>query len=764
MTLENTAMLASQRGTVDAALTAAQAAVGGLSDTSTDDEVTEARQAVMDAQTALTAADALPADDPRHASVKGVYEDLGDAVTARTAHMDTEMINGLISTAQMAVDGLDQVASSGMAVSDARAAVMAVMDAIAASTALTDEQKAMLSGMVSAADTSLMAIDDFRSTADGQLQVANSAIARARVMVGLLSSTSTPEEAAAAYGALADAQAALHTATNLDENLIAKLREDLQTVRGQLTDAQTATAAVVAATTAVASVNDDSEEAGVQAARTALDNAKTALANAANLAEADRTSLQAAIDSLETSLSAIETVVAARPDPAVVAANTKAAGTKEMAIDREAKQDVADDAGLGGSVDVDVDSTYSMTIERASTGSAVVKIADTANAKDDDQKFEQKMVLGEGRTMHVRTMDANDDDEVVQEVVVVSTDIDAAKPTKFATEYPLTDDDEGVPVDDDQVAINFGDDAGLTAADDAEVLARIMAGRFSAAEGDSVIHEFNHAEEDNEDTVGVDESRDAAEVAGTYQGGEGTYKCTGDVDCTVTVNNKGELTAATDGWIFIPASGATVDVADADYLHYGFWLKRTTDEDGVLTYNEVETFAISSAVESIGSEIDTVLGSATYEGGATGVYVKNVIDSDSSIASATSGHFNADAELTAYFSGGDVAANKHNTVTGTIDNFELSGGEENAWSVSLKGKRGVGDNTFSSMPDAATGANGTFSGTFHGPTDLYDHDKDDGTMDATDEIRRQPSSVVGEFNANFGNGSVAGGFGARKPE
>ena len=36
-----------------------------------------------------------------------------------------------------------------------------------------------------------------------------------------------------------------------------------------------------------------------------------------------------------------------------------------------------------------------------------------------------------------------------------------------------------------------------------------------------------------------------------------------------------------------------VDEDDADYMHYGFWLKRTTDEDGVLTYNEVETFADS---------------------------------------------------------------------------------------------------------------------------------------------------------------------------
>ena len=38
----------------------------------------------------------------------------------------------------------------------------------------------------------------------------------------------------------------------------------------------------------------------------------------------------------------------------------------------------------------------------------------------------------------------------------------------------------------------------------------------------------------------------------------------------------------------------TVDVADADYLNYGFWLMRTTDEDGVLTYDEVSTFAGAS--------------------------------------------------------------------------------------------------------------------------------------------------------------------------
>ena len=50
-------------------------------------------------------------------------------------------------------------------------------------------------------------------------------------------------------------------------------------------------------------------------------------------------------------------------------------------------------------------------------------------------------------------------------------------------------------------------------------------------------------------------------------------------------------------------TGATSDqYRTTDYLHYGVWLKKTTDEDGVVTYNEVETFAGSSLDPSIGAD------------------------------------------------------------------------------------------------------------------------------------------------------------------
>ena len=848
----------SQQGMVDAQLAAAQELVNGLSVTSTDEEVTAARTAVMAAQAELALATDLPADDPRPASVMGVYEDLGDAVTMRTAHMDTQTINGLIATAQMAVDGLDQITSSGADVETARAAVMAVTDAIAASTALTEAEKAALGGMVSMAVTDLQAVDTYRATASGQLAVAEAALAHAQGLVDALTPTSTAAQAAEAYGALGEAQAAIHAARALPANVIARLTDSLDTANKDLGDAnrlagerETVGDAIVAATTAIAGLNadstvaeieaakelvtaaqtalsetmemsedekaglgqtiaslgtqignvetlqmaaeaermqteqrnaaltalsmaqaainglnDDSPAADVEAARGLVTAAQTALNAATGLSPAESDGLQMLVTAADTSVTGYETIVAARPtqeeidaEVARVEATTDEAVTKETAI----KAEMTDDAGLGGADAAN----YTLTIKRPRSGTEI-GIADSTAAGEDDPKFAEVMDLGGGRTMHRRDMEADDDDNVVQEIVIVATDIDAPKATKFATEYTLTHDEDGDPVDADQVAIDLGN--ALTSNDDAVVdadevvLARIMAVRFPAAVGDSVTHTFNAAVEDVENTD-ADESRDAAEVAGTYQGGEGTYKCTGNTDCTVTVNNKGELTAATDGWIFIPASGATVDVADADYLHYGFWLKKTTDEDGVLTYNEVQTFA-GSSVDASGGVAD-VDGSATYKGGATGVYVHSVTKTDGTRESATAGQFKADATLEATFGqlndaagDGTIAPNLLNTLSGTINNFVLEHGEEHRWSVSLeKTDIDTGDGTLDgSGVTKGGGAEGSYSATFHGSVAEYDHDGDDDTA----EIARQPGSVVGEFDANFSNGSVAGAFGARK--
>ena len=117
-----------------------------------------------------------------------------------------------------------------------------------------------------------------------------------------------------------------------------------------------------------------------------------------------------------------------------------------------------------------------------------------------------------------------------------------------------------------------------------------------------------------------------AEFTGTFNGAPGTYTCADD-DCTLSTSmTMGELDAVVGTWYFTPDAGATSDVADSDFLSYGFWLKKTT-KDGVVTYNEVETFATAEGILRGDYRLSgAVTGSASYKGGAVGVYVHNVLD------------------------------------------------------------------------------------------------------------------------------------------
>ena len=292
---------------------------------------------------------------------------------------------------------------------------------------------------------------------------------------------------------------------------------------------------------------------------------------------------------------------------------------------------------------------------------------------------------------------------------------------------------------------------------------------------------FARAQEATDDVPAVV----AFETAGTYNGAPGTYKCaaTGSADCTVTLDAKGKITAigVDDDWIFTPDAGATSDVADAEYLHYGFWLMRTTDADGATTYNEVETFADATGFgdETAAAGIGVVTGSATYEGGSVGVYVKNVLDDQANIVSATSGHFSADVELTANFGGGGVPANDQFTIGGKITKFVLQNGEVNDWAVGLGladfggraedakiGETRPGSTYASMFKGVATGDStavaGSWNGMFHGEAGQIDHDNDAAELVSTPLVNTPPAAVTGEFNANFTDGTAAGGFGANK--
>ena len=336
-----------------------------------------------------------------------------------------------------------------------------------------------------------------------------------------------------------------------------------------------------------------------------------------------------------------------------------------------------------------------------------------------DPEFALYKDLGKGRTMHTRKMEADAEGDVVEEVIVVSTDIAAPRAVAFAK---FESDASGTLTQVLDVNTNTtNDDGGVTfeafmiEENSADVRALIKSDEFVPAQGTTVTHTFAWAQDASGNTPAVE----AFETAGTYHGSMGTYRCNGDAACTVTLDAKGAITGMNDGWIFTPGPRVTTDQPDYEYLSYGFWLQKTTDEDGVLTYNEVETFA-GSSLGDMGSNVDAVVGSATYNGGATGVYVKNAHNSDGTLDTATAGHFTAAASLKAYFGGTSVAEDLHDSVTGTIDKFELSGGEENAWSVALKSDMFTAADGTASGTANGGGAAGTFSATFHGPvTDAW---------------------------------------------
>ena len=469
---------------------------------------------------------------------------------------------------------------------------------------------------------------------------------------------------------------------------------------------------------------------------------------------------------------------------AAAAAATAAAGTKAKAI--RAEQDQDPDAGIGGSVTVDEMSTYMLSEISRDRETTTVKIADTANAREKDPKFAMAKDLGEAGgyagSMHVRTMDADDDGNVAQEVVVVRTDIAAPKATKFTTVHPINMDtgvntnmendtagEDGTGATYEALTVDVSGNAEVTAA----ILKLVMAGAFVPGAGSTTALTFARAQADS-DTVAPGAQKVAAfETAGTYDGADGTYKCnaadSGGTDCSVTLNAKGVVTAASEGWIFTPADGAMVYVADTSYLAYGFWLKRTTDKDGVLTYDEVETFTDGNVALTDVSNLQNVQGSAEYNGNATGVYVKNVLDSQANVLTATSGVFSAEVTLNANFGGGDVADNNQFTIGGTITKFALEHGEDNDWGVGLDlanfgtrdGEPGKSPhsgsvlNVFSADATGdSTAAKGSWNGGFFGVAA--------DTPAADDTARIAPPHVTGEFNANFTDGTAAGAFGANK--
>ena len=725
---------------------------------------TAGTQACVDANQAYV--DALTADDGTSA------EDLAAAMAG-------------LSAAQMALADANAAAARQMLV-DAAMCTEGTADCVAAHQALVDALEADPDASatdLAAAQTALASVEAAKEMADA----AKTAADARQALVDAAMCMDGTEACVMAHQALVDALDADETTT---ADALAEAQANLAAVEMAKAEADriaaeeeaaamalaAAEADVMAAQTAVAALAEDATQDAVDAADALVMAARTAVsgldADAAATLETEVAAMETTIAGHNTRIAAAEAEAERMAEEermmAAAAAATKAAGTKRKAIATEAAQTT--DAGLGGTARTDADGTttaddtsddvYGLAISRKRGEAATIKVTDPDMAADDDPKFGVAEMLSGGRQMLTRTMEANDDGEVMTEVVLVASDITGPKATAFAMVPGQALDvssSTGEAAVDPEVnnALAIAEDTTLTGDPNANLM-------FARSTMDGSLNYTRDNPVDGEPaTVGVDEGLHD----GTYNGAEGTYRCVATTgSCSVTFNAKGQVIGNSASWVFVPDTGATSDVADADYLNYGFWLKRTTDEDGVLEYNEVETFA-GSSVAPTGNIASGVAGSASYEGDAVGVYVHSVTNPDGTEASATSGHFSADASLTATFgqvqvsatdTDGTIAASMLNTITGTIDNFDLSGGEGNVWSVDLSGDIDATDGTFSGMAKGGVG-DGSLSGTFHGTATAATAT---ASLEANDSV--YPSSAVGEFNAGFTNGSVAGAFGVRE--
>ncbi|MCE2476158.1 MAG: hypothetical protein J4F47_11545 [Alphaproteobacteria bacterium] len=281
---------------------------------------------------------------------------------------------------------------------------------------------------------------------------------------------------------------------------------------------------------------------------------------------------------------------------------------------------------------------------------------------------------------------------------------------------------------------------------------------------------------------------------GEYFGAPGQFQCiaggpTGEScalarndDGTVGVNNTGTATAvaSTGRWSFTPDDGAMITVPDQDWMAYGAWLTTPDDTGGThrlgVFFNGMDTW--TPATDSLDATNAAGLrGSATYSGGAAGVYVDG----------PASGLFTARAMLTAVFDAdmdGVDDADEY-MISGRIDDFRGTNGValgadtgdmpnpegrgENDWVVEL------GAFDFGATTDGVIGVTrttgsadgvpwtGGWNGQLFGPT-MADGDP------AT------PSGVAGQFWAEAGEAAtpadgdgmpvtaVVGAFGATKDD
>ncbi len=650
---------------------------------------------------------------------------------AEAASADVQKYAGMVTTAHNAMEAARMEL---MALNDARAAAMeAYMDAKAALDAIAgqgDADSASYDMAVAALAAALMANDAAQAA----------------------------ETSADAEAAQADAEAALADAMKYAGMVTAAHMEAtaLSTAQGAAMQAYMDAKDALAA----AAANRDSDPASYDAAQRALGVAEEAnmaaqAATTSEAAEAAQADVEAA-SANAVKYAGMVNQAKADADAAAAAAKARAAankiaGTKEAAILAESDPDAATAAANdvrpfdGGTAIADGTTTsdpaattmYELTVKHDGTMSTV-EVRDERNLRKGDPKFSSVARFGDGQML------VRDNSGTSREIIVLHTDIEADTPTAFSKVHTLDAND-----DPDTTVV---DNKSLTVATGGTVTTGLSVGDIDLgipAPGEDATSEKTFAE-DNGETPAVNEGMHR----GRFDGAMGTYLCVNTNGCVVTVDDEGKTTAVTGTWTFTPDAGATVDVADADYMYYGFWLDTTTKDGAIASYDTVQTFA-GSPLAATSATLTSVTGQADYKGGAAGVYVHNTVNPDSTDDVKSSGRFTADVNLNVQF-GGAPPNRVANSIRGSISNFVLEHNEPQNWFVDIRSQVSASfglDQTNTRV--RSDGNDGSITAQFHG-TAADISDANDGSVLAP------PPVIVGEFNATFDDGSAAGAFGARK--
>ena len=745
----------SQMTALSAAVMALQAI--DLSDLSDQAKIDAAEAAIEALQMALDAATDLTAAEKAVAMTE--LATANRTVMAAQGTLDVASQTKMIADAVAALEAIDLDDLMTQAQIDAAEAAIIALDlALAAAVDLTDADKLDATVDVTLAKRKVeSAKTTLAENIDGQrMALSTAGMALADIDLDDLDTQAKIDAADAAVKAL---EMALNEATHLSDSEKAMYQSQLDTAKETVRVAQTGmdrdermmtqrTAimnAVTMARTAVGNVDDDSTDSEVASADAAIAALKKAIEDAEDLPEGDSdiSMAQGTLDTLEPQLAAAkssrEDAIAKRDEEqeeemaelgeAMHAALGPPDADDTTALNNAAIALTADgvtvDAGTGaGALPTDDGDPAEVTLEG-------VDGSDTSLG--DWMGMDYVHTMGTG----ARKYDAN--------VARVYTNKGPDVQVSFANATPA-------------ITVFTGDTTGtdikgyvtLGTPTDAALLGRIMGAAFT--------HSATQ-------THTYDTTTEAAfTTRGTYAGAPGLFRCTGT--CSSTNDGKGSPSALTGSWWFKPDAGvnAMTSRPDAHYLYYGWWVSK--DDEGMPTAASAFAGRFGTDTTDSTDGLDagwsgsytagtTLSGSATYEGNAAGKFaIDNPLD-----GTGNGGHFTADAELNATFSGEADAVG----VTGTIDNFRLNDGSDDpGWSVSLaRGTFGsdgaieapAASPTVWSINDNAAAASGTWSG------NMYDEavtgDDDDGST--------LPTTVIGTFYSEFSSiGRMAGGFGADK--